>query len=206
MPGVVLYTGTEPGFPHHLHIKVRPLGNSLRFQQLIFALKISHLFIKLCEYRLSRKLQLFLRNHVMGSREDRNVSQLRLHFAGKRIDLRNPLHLVPEELHPVSVSARVSRINLQHITSYAETASLKIHIISCILDVDKLVNYLVPVFFHPRPQGNYHLLIIDRTSQTINTMITSSRSDNAAVAEWRSLSISSLMAESFSMYVSVEGT
>ena len=37
-------------------------------------------------------------------------------------------------------------------------------------------------------------------------MITSSRSDNAAVAEWRSLSISSLMAESFSMYVSVEGT
>ena len=105
----------------------------------------------------------------MGSREDRNVSQLRLPFAGKRIDLRNPLHLVPEELHPVSVSARVSRINLQHITSYAETASLKIHIISCILDVDKLVNYLVPVFFHPRPQGNYHLLIIDRTSQTINT-------------------------------------
>ena len=32
------------------------------------------------------------------------------------------------------------------------------------------------------------------------------RSDSAAVAEWRSLSISSLMAESFSIYVSVDGT
>ena len=37
-------------------------------------------------------------------------------------------------------------------------------------------------------------------------MITSSRSDNAAVAEWRSLSISSLMEESFAIYVSEDGT
>ena len=38
---------------------------------------------------------------------------------------------------------------------------------------------------------------------TDETMITSRRSDSAAVALWRSRSISSLMEESFSMKVSV---
>ena len=41
--------------------------------------------------------------------------------------------------------------------------------------------------------------------ETLETMMTSRRSDSADVAEWRSLSISSLMAESFSIYVSVVG-
>ena len=41
--------------------------------------------------------------------------------------------------------------------------------------------------------------------ETLATMMTSRRVNSAWVAEWRSLSISSLMAESFSMYVSVVG-
>ncbi len=40
---------------------------------------------------------------------------------------------------------------------------------------------------------------------TDDTMITSRLSLSAEVAEWRRRSISSLMAESFSIYVSVEG-
>ncbi len=42
--------------------------------------------------------------------------------------------------------------------------------------------------------------------ETDATISTSLRSSSALVAEWRSLSISSLMLASFSMNVSVEGT
>ena len=42
--------------------------------------------------------------------------------------------------------------------------------------------------------------------ETLATINVSRRSSNALVAEWRSLSISSLIEASFSMYVSVEGT
>jgi hypothetical protein len=41
---------------------------------------------------------------------------------------------------------------------------------------------------------------------TLATTRTSLRSSNAFVAAWRILSISSLMDESFAMYVSVDGT
>ena len=42
--------------------------------------------------------------------------------------------------------------------------------------------------------------------ETEATMITSRRVSSACVAAWRIRSISSLMDESFSMYVSVDGT
>jgi hypothetical protein len=41
--------------------------------------------------------------------------------------------------------------------------------------------------------------------ETLATMIVSRRSNSARVAAWRSLSISSLRDESFSMYVSERG-
>ena len=40
---------------------------------------------------------------------------------------------------------------------------------------------------------------------TLATIMTSRRSNSELVAEWRSLSISSLMLESFSIYVSEDG-
>ena len=39
MTGIILDTGTEAGFLHHFHIKIRPLRDSLCLQKLIFTLK-----------------------------------------------------------------------------------------------------------------------------------------------------------------------
>ena len=43
------------------------------------------------------------------------------------------------------------------------------HIIAVILDLDQLFYHIIPVFFHTRPQGNDHVLIINGTSKTIDT-------------------------------------
>ena len=45
-----------------------------------------------------------------------------------------------------------------------------------------------------------------KIQETDATTMTSFRSNKELVAEWRSLSISSLILESFSIYVSLEGT
>ncbi len=90
-----------------------------------------------------------------------------------------------------------------HITSHTERTSMKIHIIPAVLNINQTAEDLIPVLLHARTQRNNHILIIYWTAETINTgntdatIITSFRSDSAAVAERRSLSISSLMAESF---------
>ena len=59
MSGIVLNSGAEPCLPHHFHIKIRPLRDSLGLQQFVLALKISHLLLQLRKNRLSRKLHLF---------------------------------------------------------------------------------------------------------------------------------------------------
>ena len=90
--------------------------------------------------------------------------QLRFHLSGQRLDLHDPVHLVPEELDPVRLVSRISRKYFQHITSYPEASALEIHLISRILDVDQLMDHLIPVLLHSRAQGDHHVLIIDRAS------------------------------------------
>ena len=81
MPGVVLNTGTKTSLPHHLHVKIRALRDSLRFQQLIFTLKKRNLLLKFGQDILSGLHHLFLRDHVMGSRKDSDMTQLRFYLA-----------------------------------------------------------------------------------------------------------------------------
>ena len=45
MPGIVLDPGAETGLPQHFNVIIGPLGDPLRFQQLVLALKIPHPFV-----------------------------------------------------------------------------------------------------------------------------------------------------------------
>ena len=169
MAGIVLDPGAESSLPHHLHVKVCPLSDPLCLQELILTFKEGYLLLHLCKNILSRTHHLFLRNDIVGCREDRHMFQLCLHLSGQRLDLHDPVHLVPEELDPVRLTSGVCRKYFQHISSHTETSSFKIHLISCILDIDQFVDHFISVFFHSRAQRDHHVLIIDRASQTIDT-------------------------------------
>ena len=96
------------------------------------------------------------------------MTQLGLNLPGQGVNLRNPIHLVPKKLHPVGVPAGIGGINLQHVSPDAEASALKIHIISRILNVNQLMDHLVPVLDHAGPERNHHLLIVNGASQSIN--------------------------------------
>ena len=168
MSGIVLNSRAKTSFPHHFHVKIGPFRNSLGLQQLILALKISHLLFHLRKNIFRCLHHFFFGNHVMRSRENGHMAQLSLHLTGQYIDFCDPVHLIAEEFDPVSFASGISRKHFQHVSAHPEGATLKVHLISCILNIDELMNHLVPVLFHPRAQGNNHFFIIDGTSQTIN--------------------------------------
>ena len=80
------------------------------------------------------------------------MSQLGLDLPGQRIDLCDPIHLIPEKFNPVGVSGRISRVNLQHITTDTEAAAFEVHVVSRILNVNQLMNNLVPILYHTRTE------------------------------------------------------
>ena len=86
----------------------------------------------------------------MGCRKDRHMSELRLHLSGQGINLCNAVHLITEKFHPVGLTSGIGRENLQHVSPYPERAALKIHVIPHVLNINQLVNDLIPVLFHPR--------------------------------------------------------
>ena len=105
----------------------------------------------------------------MGGRENGNVTQLSLYLSCNRINLHDPVHLIPEKFDAKSLGVRICGINIQHISFYPETAAFKVHVVAVILDLNQFPNHVIPVFLHPRTQRNNHVLIIDGTSQTVNT-------------------------------------
>ena len=91
------------------------------------------------------------------------------HLARQHIHLRNPLYLVAEKLDAHRRIRGLRQINLQHIPPHPERAPLEIHLAADILDIDQLSDHLIPVLYHTRPQGNYHIFIVDWASQTVDT-------------------------------------
>ena len=49
-----------------------------------------------------------------------------------------------------------------------ERASLKVNVISVVLNVDQLPNDFIPVLYHTRPQGNHHVLIVNRAAESVD--------------------------------------
>ena len=96
------------------------------------------------------------------------MPQLQLSLSGQPVNLRNSLHLIPEKLNPIGLASGIGRKHLQHISPHPEGSPMEVHIIACILNINQLMNNLIPVPHHPRPQRNHHLLIINRTSQAID--------------------------------------
>ena len=167
MPRIVLNAGAEACLKHHLNIKARSLLDTLCLQELILALKVRYSLLHLLP-DISRRLNhLLARHNIVRSREYCHMRKLRLLLTGKHIYLREPVYLIPEELNPYSPVRGCRREYLKHISSYPEGASLKIHVISGILIVDKLPYNLVPVLLHTRTQRYNHALVIYRASKSI---------------------------------------
>ena len=168
LPGIVLDAGAESRLPHHLHVKVGPLRNSLGLNQLVLALEIGHLLLHLLQNILRGQHHLLLRHHIVGSREDGHMAEDRPDLSGQGIDLRDPVDLIAEKLDPVGRAAGIGRIDLDGITPHPEASPLEIHIIAVVLDLHQLPDDVIPVLLHAGAEGDDHVFIVNGAAQTVN--------------------------------------
>ena len=169
MSGIVLDTGTETGLPEHLNIEIRPFRNPLGLDQLVFALEKLYPFLHLFFDIVTGCLDLLLRYHIMGCREDRHMIQLCMNFPCKRLYLCDPVDLIPEKFDTDEIIAALCRIYFHHISPDAESGTLNIHIVAVVLNIDQFPQYLVTILHHAGTQGYDQILIFVGASQTIDT-------------------------------------
>ena len=105
----------------------------------------------------------------MGCRENTDMCKLALDFPGKHINFRNPVDLIPEKFHPHSRIRTVGRKNLQSVPADTEGASVKIHLIAGVLNVDQFSDDLIPVLGHARTKRDHHVLEFLWRTQSVNT-------------------------------------
>ena len=116
-----------------------------------------------------RLLNLLLRHHIVGRRENGCKVQARLNLPGQNIHLHDPVDLITEKFHPDGVLKGGHRQNLQHVSPHPEGSPLKIQFISYILNVNQSAHDLIPVDLHARPERNHHLRVVLLASDTVNT-------------------------------------
>ena len=168
MAGIVLNAGTKAGLTQHLYIIVRPLCDPLRLQQLVLALKIFYALGQLLLNRIRCPQNFIHRNNIMGRRENSDKFQSLPNLTGQRVDFGNPVDLISEKFYPIRILIRICRKNLQHIAPDTKRAAVEIHIVPVILDIDQLMDDLVPVALLPLAEIQHHVLIVCRAAQSVN--------------------------------------
>jgi len=112
-------------------------------------------------------LQFFLGCHIMAGGVDGHVVNVPLRDAGNGVDLADPVHLVPEKLHPDGTSRPVGGIDFQRVPPEAELVPGKVQVVSLIADFRQLFQHIVQRVLLSHPQGNDHALIVDGVAQTV---------------------------------------
>ena len=166
-PGIVFNAGTKSDFCQHFNVVGCPLGNPLGFQQLVLGAEHLHLGVTFPGNLPDSPFQLLPGGHIVAGRVNGHVLHISLHHAGDRIDFRNPVNLVAEELHPDGPSGPVSRVHLQGISPDPELVSGKIQVVPLVPDFRQFFQNLVHRTLLPHPQGNHHAFIVDGVAQTV---------------------------------------
>ena len=113
-------------------------------------------------------LDFILAGNIVGCRIYSHVISDPDDFACDRVDFLDRLHFVSKQFDPHRI-LRSCRINIHRIAAHAKISPFHRHIVSGILNVHQFSQQFLPVFFHARPQRNHLILVVDRTSQSVDT-------------------------------------
>ncbi len=136
--GVVLDSGAVAHLLHHLKIVLDPLLQSLGLQPFADLIKIIDLFFEIVldhAHGLDAALPC---GHEVRCREDRDLIQRLDVRPGQRIDQRERIDLVPEELDPHGL-VRASEKDIDRVSPDPERPSLEIHLRAAVVCVNEMV-------------------------------------------------------------------
>ena len=105
----------------------------------------------------------------MRSWKNCRMRKLTLNFSCKHINFRNSVNFISKKLHTNCPIRTICWKDFHYIAMHTKRTTFKIHLISCILYINQLMHNFISVNFHTLTKRHHHILIIIRTSDSINT-------------------------------------
>ena len=143
MAGVILNAVTESDFLHHLQVEQGPLLKTLGLHPLPLGFQPGTPLFQLLPDGLNGLEQGGTGHDVVGLGVDGKALVREADFAAERVDLKQGLDFIPEQLDAVGLIV-VSRKDLDAVPPDTESAPAKIVIAALILDLHQLLQYLLP--------------------------------------------------------------
>ena len=142
VPGVVLDPVAGAGLAQHLEVEVRPLQEPLGLEEPAGILEELRALLELGLDVADRLVQLLPRGDEVPGGVDIDPVALREHLAGERVELRDALDLVAEELD-AHREVLVRRMDLEGVAADAELAADEALVVPLVLDVDEVPEHRV---------------------------------------------------------------
>ena len=135
---------------HHLEVERRPLAQARALERPALGLELADPHLHLGLDVDDRLLELVVRRHVVGGRVDVRLLALGEQLAGQRVQLRDPLHDVAEELDPDERLLR-GRLELEGVAAHAEPGAGQRLVVALVLEVDEMAQDRVAPVLARRP-------------------------------------------------------
>ena len=137
-PGVVLDALAEANLREHLHVVAGALLDALGLDELALLFEPGHPLLHLFLNVPNGTLHFLFGNDIVGGRVDGDVLQLGDGVPGQGVKLRQPVDLVPEELHPHRLVAGLRREDLHHVPPHPELVAGKVYVVALVLQLHQL--------------------------------------------------------------------
>ena len=151
---------------------------ALRLHQPPFFLQLFFPPRQLFQNRLHGPALLCRRHYVVALGINRQAAVFLLHRAEQRINLGERIHLVAKQLNAVGIVI-IGRIDLDHVSTHPECATLEIGVIAFVKDFHQLAEDVIAADFLAFFQEEQHAIVGFRRSQAVDA---AHRSHNDAVA------------------------
>ena len=159
VPGVILNARAEAHLLHHFEIVFRPHLDALRFQQPARLLELRDARPQLFADREDGALHLVRRRHELLARKDCHRIELLQLVAGQRIEARQPVNLLAEELDAQRVFA-IRRADFHRVAAHPEIAAHELDVVPVVLQVDEAQEKLLARQVHAHGEMDHHRLVI----------------------------------------------
>ena len=133
MSRIVFDSGAKAGFAHHLHVEVRALGNTLRFNQLVFLLKELDALCQLLFNVTAGEVDFILCHHIVRGRINHDMLQFRRHLAGESFADADTIDFVAEKFHADDGVRALRGEDINRIAAHAKIATLEHHVVAHVL-------------------------------------------------------------------------
>jgi len=147
-------------FQDHLQVETGALFQALGFHQLVVGAQVFQALGQLDLDALNGAHQGFARRDVVAFGVEGETRQFADHFAGQRVERRQALDFIVEQLDADRLQVGLRRVDVDHIAAHAEGGTGEVHVVARVLQARQPTQQFALVEFVATVDVQHHLQIV----------------------------------------------